>query len=840
MKVKVFISFIILFATVSLFAQESILSARTKLGQAITVKGLVTNGSELGAIRYLQDETGGMAAYSSSLLKNVNKGDSIIVSGTLKNYNNLLEIDPVSSVQVISSGHQQPTAVVVTPKQIGERYESQLIKIKKVSFTNAGATFEGNKNYNFTSNGETGVIRINNASTAIIGQMVPSGEVDLVAICSQFSYNTNDTTTGYQLLVRSMDDFIVESAILFTSPLMLSNLGKNGFKLKWTTNINGTTEAFYGLKENQLGNKVIGTVTASGNEFLHEVTLTGIEPASMVYVNAFSVTGTDTAFSSVKVFATQSNSSGNIKVYFNTPVDHSVSKGANAVYLNKAIDDTLIAYINRVKESIDFTIYNFNNSNISNISAALNNAHKRGVKVRIISCGTAKNLGVNDLDSDVPRLESPEFRDGIMHNKFVVFDAHSSDPNVPLVWTGATNFTDGQINKDPNNVIIIQDQSLAKAYELEFNEMWGSETTMPNATKAMYGAFKKDNTPHEFIIGGKRVECYFSPSDGTNQKIIDALKTANNDLSIATMLLTRSDIAYAIRDAKNAGVVVNVLTNDKGGNTDLVNDILTSALGTQHYVFDDYVEGIMHHKYAVIDQNKLDSDPMVITGSHNWSASANDRNDENTLIIHDATLANIYYQQFVWNFLANYGSFDDITQGPVAVNDTVSLSINGSAMIEVMNNDQIGSAVVLSIEQSGKHGNTYIPFTNFNVIAYDANNGFVGTDTIVYRITYVSDAKYTTTGKIIVNVGLNSKLDITSEKKPDVFPNPFVNELRILNLIPLNSVFVYDLSGKTVYKRDEINASALQIDLSHLAIGSYMLKVVDQKSIPSYQKIVKR
>jgi hypothetical protein len=43
-------------------------------------------------------------------------------------------------------------------------------------------------------------------------------------------------------------------------------------------------------------------------------------------------------------------------------------------------------------------------------------------------------------------------------------------------------------------------------------------------------------------------------------------------------------------------------------------------------------------------------DPLVLTGSHNWSASADSRNDENTLIIHDDTLANMYYQEFSERF----------------------------------------------------------------------------------------------------------------------------------------------------------------------------------------------
>jgi hypothetical protein len=52
----------------------------------------------------------------------------------------------------------------------------------------------------------------------------------------------------------------------------------------------------------------------------------------------------------------------------------------------------------------------------------------------------------------------------------------------------------------------------------------------------------------------------------------------------------------------------------------------------------------------IIDQGYPGNDPMVLTGSHNWSASADSRNDENTLIIHDATLANIYYQEFAERF----------------------------------------------------------------------------------------------------------------------------------------------------------------------------------------------
>jgi len=69
----------------------------------------------------------------------------------------------------------------------------------------------------------------------------------------------------------------------------------------------------------------------------------------------------------------------------------------------------------------------------------------------------------------------------------------------------------------------------------------------------------------------------------------------------------------------------------------------------------------MHNKYMVIDQGAPDSDPLVWTGSHNWSAGADNENDENTLVIHDATIANIYYQNFVTLFKASNGVLTGIS-----------------------------------------------------------------------------------------------------------------------------------------------------------------------------------
>ena len=67
------------------------------------------------------------------------------------------------------------------------------------------------------------------------------------------------------------------------------------------------------------------------------------------------------------------------------------------------------------------------------------------------------------------------------------------------------------------------------------------------------------------------------------------------------------------------------------------------------------VSNSLHHKYAIIDANVPASNPLVLTGSHNWSSNAENNSDENTLFIYNETIANIYLQEFEkrWSELGN-------------------------------------------------------------------------------------------------------------------------------------------------------------------------------------------
>lgn len=440
------------------------------------------------------------------------------------------------------------------------------------------------------------------------------------------------------------------SAQIITSRIEALNITQNSFDIRWTNNQSANSYIRYGVTPNlELG------VLNAGNVLNPTINIVGGFPAQLYYIQAVAQVGSVIQQTDTLAFITASNSSGDIKVYFNRPVNTSFANSPenHAVQLPNAIDDTLIAYINRAQHSIDIMVYNLGSaSGISDMAGAINQAFLSGRAIRVIYNQDTGNNGVALLHPDIPKLISPEplFPNGhgLMHNKVFIFDAFASNANRPLVWTGSTNLTTQQINTDPNNVVIVQDQSLAKAYVMEFEEMWGSNSLIPNPTNARFGPFKKDNTPHYFNIGGKKVECFFSPSDGTNARIIQGVREATHDLTVNTMLITRNDIVNAILQTHNNGVPVMVLVNHPNeGGMQTQYDNLQSSLQWRIMSFSNIPQsGTLHHKLLFANAHG-GTNPFVLTGSHNWSTSAENRNDENTLVIYDADIVNQYLQEFM-------------------------------------------------------------------------------------------------------------------------------------------------------------------------------------------------
>ena len=589
---------------------QNIATVRTQtIGSTVTISGIITNGDELGPIRYIEDATAAIAAYDPTNLIGTLRGDSITVTGELVDYNGLLEIQPVNNFSNHGTGYSI-IPQIITPLQIDENTESELVQIENVFISNGGSNFiQGT--HSFSANGENGILYLRSGHP-LIGTLIPVAPITLIGIASQYAPSG---IGGYQLLPRDANDIIFSGGINMTSALTQSNLNNSGFDLSWITDNTGSSNIAYGLSSNL----EIDTISNSTSTSTHSLSLSGLLPGTIYYAQAFSINGTDTAFSAVGVFATVSNSSGTVRAYFNNSVDHSVSIIQNAHNIGTSMNDTIKAYIDKAQHSLDIAIYNHSDALIT---TAINDAFNRGVAVRYLTCGSTATLALGDLDPNIQVLEKLG-GSGIMHNKFVVIDADIADSS--WVITGATNWTNGQLFDDYNNLLLIQDQSIARTYEVEFNEMWGSDSLQPNANNALFGPNKTDNTPHHFLVNGDVMEVYFSPSDNTTNKLIDAFQTADDELNFALLVFTQNDLGWALENAHNNSITVQGIIEQVNTTGSEYQYLIDAGIDVRSHTG---VPNIMHHKYAIIDQSLASSDPLVITGSHNWSAAAENSNDE--------------------------------------------------------------------------------------------------------------------------------------------------------------------------------------------------------------------
>jgi hypothetical protein len=617
------------------------------VGQVFTVTGIVTSSNQFGnnGPGSIQDETAGISIYGIDFSNQVNIGDSVTVTSELAQFNGLTEFDFTiagSTLSVHTSGHETEPTVVTIDQIINqqwngfEEFESLVIRINNVTIQASGNF--ANQNYNITD--ATGTLtdglRIDNDVTSIIGQPIPSSAIDVIGILGQYDFSP-PYSSGYQILPRFILDIVDNGAPLILNPVIASNIDTSSFTVFFNTARNGNSQVKYGLTPDlEIDSVVINTDTT-----VHVVPITDLDEATRYYYRAYSTNLVGTSVSSLQTVTTASSDPtiGTINVYFNFSVDTTVAIPGNSAKGNVNFEQKLMKRINQANYSIDLSLYSF--FGMPNIADALVIAKNRGVIVRVVYDNRATQNSMQTLiNAGIPVLKRHASLDGIMHNKFFIFDARDTVTANDWLWTGSWNVTSTELTWK-NNVIEINDPTITDAYEIEFEEMWGGPDDLPNVANAKFGIQKSDNTPHFFNIGGRDVRLYFSPSDGTTGKILSAVNSADHDIYFAMYAYTRSDIANAMFNRFNAGVTdirgIIDQPNTNGSQYDFLNtfaEMYTANGSTQH------------HKYGIVDASLSQSDPTTITGSQNWSNAGENRNDENTLIINDVYIANQFMQEF--------------------------------------------------------------------------------------------------------------------------------------------------------------------------------------------------
>lgn len=131
-------------------------------------------------------------------------------------------------------------------------------------------------------------------------------------------------------------------------------------------------------------------------------------------------------------------------------------------------------------------------------------------------------------------------------------------------------------------------------------------------------------TTKERTVEGS-VQSHFSSQDGIEWVVAREIYAAGKRIDAAIYTFTSRPLAQALVDAHKRAVRVRVLLDPSNASGEYSKAAYLINNGVDVRV--ERGVGLMHHKFALVD------DSIIITGSFNWTASAETDNDENVLLL---------------------------------------------------------------------------------------------------------------------------------------------------------------------------------------------------------------
>ncbi|MFN3361486.1 MAG: phospholipase D-like domain-containing protein [Pseudanabaenaceae cyanobacterium] len=255
---------------------------------------------------------------------------------------------------------------------------------------------------------------------------------------------------------------------------------------------------------------------------------------------------------------------------------------------------------------------------------------------------------------------------GLMHHKFVVVDGQKVLlTSTNFTWSDAYgDYDNTETRGNANNMMIIDSREVANLFLEEFNLMWGDGPGGKPDSK--FGVQKPHRPARKVQVGDAEVWVKFSPDSKsqvpweatTNGVIAANLYKARKSINMALFVFAEPRIGNLLEEKQKQGVEIAVLvdpsfayreyattldlwgyvsTQDcRVGNRRPWSKPIPGKVGIPALVKGDK----LHHKYGLVD------DELVITGSHNWSASANHLNDETLVVVKHPTVAAHYRREF--------------------------------------------------------------------------------------------------------------------------------------------------------------------------------------------------
>jgi hypothetical protein len=344
-----------------------------------------------------------------------------------------------------------------------------------------------------------------------------------------------------------------------------------------------------------------------------------------------------------------------------------------ARWLSRGLEEALLAFIEGASGedvALRGAFYEFHHDSVL---SALARAHSdRDVDVRFVVARPKPNDDGEQAypgDANVQPVEDAGLTDivtwrtlcsGQPHNKFLV---RLEDGKPVAVWTGSTNITPGAFYGQSNVGHLVHDPDIAK----EFLAYWKDLDEDPETDRLRDLLTDENPLPDPGPPDVPR-SVLFSPHHGERELrwFADLIASPENHSVFVTAPFGISATFEKVLLADHSFPVYALL--DKGDdNMKLLRagsgNLLTAGafLGDEGWrqFLEEKVTGLnpnvkfIHNKYLLI--NPLGSDPLVITGSANFSGGSVSTNDENMLVIRgDTRVADVYLSEFMRLFTHLY------------------------------------------------------------------------------------------------------------------------------------------------------------------------------------------
>ena len=198
------------------------------------VAGTVFTGDydgNAGISFYMMDNTGGINVFNFRDVSDyvVNDGDSILVKGSIKNYNGLLEL-VADSIIVLDSNKTYAAAKVVST--LDASTESEFIELKSVHLADASQWPAAGNDQNvdiITQAGDTLTMRIDR--DAGIDSISPGCQFNITGVGAQYD-RSSPYTSGYQIFPRKATDIKNVNSVIDQT---VANISDDGGDVSWTS-----------------------------------------------------------------------------------------------------------------------------------------------------------------------------------------------------------------------------------------------------------------------------------------------------------------------------------------------------------------------------------------------------------------------------------------------------------------------------------------------------------------------------------------------------------------------------------------------------------------------------